>query len=397
MNILLKMIVRFLIPLILILILGSCKNNTEEQSVENELTMEKEERNIAYVGSYTKKEGHVNGQAQGIYTVYQDPESGQLELGETVAEVTNPSFVKLTKDGKYLYAVSELGSKDAESGFLYSYKVNKDQTLEELGKVSTEAFAPCQIAIDQTGEYVLVTNYMGGVVMMYKKQKDGSLKKAQRIDLENPTESHAHSVSISEDNQQAYIADLGNDRIWIYDFDAAKGELQPNNQAFVQLEEGAGPRHFAFSKNQHFAYSINELNSTVSTFAVKENGGLEVLQNTPSLPEGFDGKNSAADIHLHPSGDFLYVSNRGHNSIASYKINKESGKLSSTGFWSTGGKTPRNFAIGPNGKFLYVANQDSNNIGIFKIDLKTGILNQVLNPVEADTPVCIDFAQNNPV
>jgi 6-phosphogluconolactonase len=226
--------------------------------------------------------------------------------------------------------------------------------------------------------------------MLFKVDENGILKKQQRIDLENPEESHAHSVTVSADNKNAYVADLGNNKIWIYDFDENEGKLVPGEQAFVALDEGAGPRHFTLSKNGSFAYSINELNSSVSAFKVLENGGLELIQNISSLPEDFSENNSGADIHLHPSGKFLYASNRGHNSIVSYEVDAASGELSNPNFTSTLGKTPRNFTISPDGAFLYAANQDSGNISVFKID-EDGSLEQKGEPVASKTPVSLEF------
>ncbi|HZJ36274.1 MAG TPA: beta-propeller fold lactonase family protein, partial [Gillisia sp.] len=170
----------------------SCGRN----SGENKNT-EEDSLNTIYTGTYTKKEGHVNGQADGIYTLYQNPENGSLKFGTTVAKIINPSFVKVSKDNKYLYAVSELGENDAPSGYIYSYKINPDHSLTETGKLSTESYAPCHIAMDQTGEFVFVSNYVGGVVVVYKKKADGSLEKKQKINLDNPESSNAHSVSIS--------------------------------------------------------------------------------------------------------------------------------------------------------------------------------------------------------
>lgn len=348
--------------------------------------------NTIYTGTYTKKEGHVNGQADGIYTIYQNPENGSLKFGATVAKIINPSFVKVSKDNKYLYAVSELGEKDAASGFIYSYKINPDHSLTETGQISTESYAPCHIAMDQTGEFVFVSNYVGGVVVVYRKKADGSLEKKQKINLDNPESSNAHSVNILADNKHAYIADLGNDKIRIFDFDAEKGQLTLNKQPFIKLEKGAGPRHFTFSKDDKFGYSINELNNSISVFEINETGGLQLLQNISSLPEDFTAKSSAADIHLHPSGKFLYASNRGHNSIAAFKIDENSGKLESIGYTATQGKTPRNFAVSPDGSYLYAANQDSNTISIFKIDPKNGELTPHLVPLEVKTPVCLEFA-----
>lgn len=351
----------------------------------------KKPENIVYFGTYTKKEGHVDGQAKGIFVGKQNLKNGSLTPLKTAAEVTNPSFVKVTEDGKNLYAVSELGSADAATGFVYSFKRNPDNSLEEIGKLGTAGFAPCHIETDQSGNYVFVSNYVGGVVMMYKRGENGVLKKQQKIELDNPEKSHAHSVTIAEDNKTAYIADLGNDKIWIYNFDSETGRLTPKENAFVELKKGAGPRHFVFSKDHAFAFSINELNSTITSFKVEKDGDLSIIETVSSLPIDFNKESYAADIHLHPTGDFIYASNRGHNSIAAFKLNKKTGILDEIGYYATRGETPRNFAISPNGKYLYAANQDSNSVTIFKIDEQTGELEPHLLPVEVMTPVCIEI------
>lgn len=374
------------------LFIGTLLNSTyglcQEQNHKNDPEMK---RNTIFIGTYTQKEGHVDGKAKGIYTLYQNPKNGAIRFGETVAKITNPSYVIETKDGKNLYAVSELTKKDAASGFIYSYKINEDDSLTQIGKISTESFAPCHIAVDKTGKFVFVSNYVGGVVVMYQRKNDGTLVKKQQLDFENPKISHPHSVSISADNRTAYIADLGNDKIWIYNFDAEKGMLSPHEQVFIALEKGSGPRHLAFSKKNDFLYSINELNNSVSVFKILNNSGLKFVQNISSLPKDFSGKSAAAEIQVHPSGNFLYVSNRWHDSIASFKIDPATGKLTLLEFTSTRGKTPRNFEIGPGGKYMYVANQDSGSISTFKIDSETGKLEPILEPIEVKSPVCIEF------
>ncbi len=381
----------FLGSLCLLLFLSSCKNETKDkQKVEVADSPDSTMRPI-YIGTYTKKEGHVNGQAEGIYLVYQFPETGALEMDKTVASVVNPSFVKTSGDNKYLYAVSELGPKDGPAGLIYSYKINEDHSLEQTGSISTESFAPCYIAEDQSGQFIFVANYVGGVVMIYEKTADGSLKKLQKISLENPEKSNPHSVNISSNNKFAYITDLGNDRIWIFNLDLDTKSLKPNETPYIQLAEGSGPRHFAFSKTNEHAYTINELNGSISAFKIEQNGNLTHLKDISSLPEDFKGENSAADIHIHPSGDFLYVSNRGHNSIAAFSINQNTGSLKNIGFTDTRGATPRNFAISPEGTFLYVANQDSNDLVSFKIDLESGKLTETGKTLAIKTPVCIEF------
>ncbi|MDT0678078.1 lactonase family protein [Autumnicola musiva] len=372
--------------LVISMVFTSCKD--EKEGKNNKL----DDMKAAYVGTYTRIEEHVEGKAEGIYTIYQEPESGSLRFGKVVAKITNPSFVKVSDDGKNLYAVSETGSREGETGKVYAYSIKNNFEVEELNSLSTESAAPCQIAIDQSGNFVFVANYMGGVVMMYKREEDGSLRNHKKITLENPEQSHAHSVNIDESNDYVYIADLGNDKIWIFNLDASAGEMIPNEQAFVELEKGAGPRHFAFSENQKYGYSINELNNTITVFERKDNGGLKIIQTVSTLPQNFEGDNSAADIHLHPSGNFIYGSNRGNNSICAFRI-EEDGRLSKIGIYPTNGKTPRNFAIAPEGDFLYAANQDSGGIAVFRINTETGELDPELTNVDAKTPVCIDFVQ----
>ena len=203
--------------------------------------------------------------------------------------------------------------------------------------------------------------------------------------------SHVHSVTIPSDNQHIYVADLGLDKIWIYDFDAEAGRLTPANQRFVQLKKGAGPRHLDFSKNEDFVYSINELNSSVTAYKVKEDGGLEIIQNISTLSDDFEGDNSGAELEVHPSGKFLYVSNRGQNSIATFSIDEETGKISPLAWNSTEGKTPRNFRISPDGKYLYAANQDSGSIARYEINKETGELKLLGEPQEVKSPVSIEF------
>lgn len=369
----------------------SCKSGPKQNlEAQHEIFTEMK---VAYIGTYTKKEDHVDGKAAGIYTVYQEPSTGDLKFGGTVANITNPSFVKVGKDRKNLYAVSELGSGDAPSGYIHSFRIRDDHSLEEIGRVSTESFAPCYIAEDNTGKYVFVANYVGGVVMMYEKQENGNLVKKQKITLENPEGSHPHSVNISANNKHVFINDLGNDRILFFDLNAEEGKLVPHPSSFVRLAEGSGPRHFAFSSTGEFGYSINELNSSVSVFKVRETGELVHLFDVSTLPEDYEGENSAADIHIHPSGKYLYASNRGHDSIVSFIIDEGTGKLDLIEHTSTGGETPRNFAVTGEGNFFYVANQDTDNIVSFSIDPESGKLAESGEGLTVKTPVYIEFSE----
>ena len=360
------------------------------QSTTNQ---KKDSINKIYVGTYTKKEGHVDGKGKGIYLLNQNPSTGNLKLVGTAAEITNPSFVKAGKMGKYLYSVSELGTQDAESGFVYSFEIQEDGSLTNIGKLSTGGFAPCHIALDRSGKFAFVSNYIGGVVMVYKIGSDGSLEKSQELKLDNPDSAHAHSVKISGDNRYAYIADLGNDKIWIYHFNIMNGTLKPHDQRFIELKKGAGPRHLSFAKNGSFVYSVNELNSTVSAFKIEKNGSLKHIQDISALPSSFVQPNAAADIHIHPLGKFLYTSNRGHNSIAIFEIHPDTGLLTHVDYVPVAGKTPRNFAISPFGKYLYAASQDTGNITTYKINEETGKLKPQEPVFEIKTPVCLEFVK----
>ena len=343
-----------------------------------------------YIGTYTRNEGFVNGQGKGIYYMLQNPADGKLEMGDVVAKVENPSYVKVSKDGRYLFAVSELVSSEAKSGGIFSFKINPDKSLTKINNLPTNGFAPCHIAIDKTGRYLFVANYVGGVVMVYKIADSGELHSLQKLEFENPNKSHTHSVNIAPDNKHVYINDLGNDKIWIYRMNAEREGLTLKLEAHTDFEKGAGPRHFSFSKNGDFGYSVNELNNTVTAFKIEKDGSLSKLQGISTLPKDFNGKNSAAEIRIGHFGKYLYASNRGNNSIVTYKIDQESGKLALQDFTSTEGEMPRFFTISADGTYLYAGNQDSDTIVVFQIEKSTGKLTRIQD-IEAPTPVCMDF------
>jgi len=297
---------------------------------------------VAFIGSYTNSESLEN---EGIYYVTQNENTGELVKGEVLASIKNPSFLKISPDKKTLYAVSELSGEGVETGFLYAYIIGKENQLSFINKLPTNGTAPCHITTNNSGNFIFVANYLGGVVMVYETLENGGLKEFQKLELDNPIKSHAHSVTLSADNKHIYIADLGNDKIWMYNFNAKEKTIQKAKVPFVKLEDGSGPRHFVIAKDGEHAYVVNELNSTITTFNIDSDGVLQPIQNISTLPDSYHASNSAADIHITNSGEYLYVSNRGHNSLASYKMDKKSGKLTSLGYTSTDGETPRNFAI----------------------------------------------------
>jgi len=352
---------------------------------------------LVYVGTYTQKV------SKGIYAYRFDPATAQLTSLGLAAESVNPSFLAVDPSRRILYAVNEISqyegrSSGGVSAFIIAPGTGK---LTLLNEVPSGGAGPCHLALDNTGRYLLVANYDGGSLSVFPILKDGSLGKATAfvqhkggsVNPQRQEGPHAHSVSFSPDNRFALCADLGLDEVLIYRFDAEKGTLAPNNPAYALVSSGAGPRHFAFHTSGKFGYVISELQSTVTTFSYDPAGGvLEAIQTVSTLPQGFKGENAAAELEVHPSGKFLYGSNRGHDSIAMFAINSRRGTLTPLGQVPTLGKTPRNFAIDPTGSYLFAANQDSDSIVLFRIDRNTGRLTPTGQVLEVSSPVCMRFA-----
>ena len=349
----------------------------------------KAESQSAYVGGYTRDEGWVNGKGQGVYRIALN-NKGQITEQEVVAELINPSFVKESADGNYLFATSELSQPKERTGFIHVMDIRDG--YREISKLPSGAQAPCHIEL--VGNQVLMSNYNGGVASVYVQAANGEISLTDEFrvptDFEARDKPHLHSAKAHPSGKLIAIADLGSDRVWL--FTLAAGKLTPYAQPFVQLAAGAGPRHTTWSADGRFLYVINELNSTLN---VLSNDSAEekmtVLQTISTLPEGWEGKNSTADIHLNLSGDFLYGSNRGHNSIVIYSVDRVSGKITLVDHEPTRGKTPRNFAIAPTGRHLHVANQDSGNITTFSLNEKSGKLTFTGQDYQIGTPSCIEF------
>ncbi len=259
---------------------------------------------------------------------------------------------------------------------------------------------PCYVSFDQTGKYLLVANYTGGNVSVFPIAPDGRIGRASAFvqhtgsgpNKERQEGPHAHYIATSADNRFVFVVDLGLDEVVVYRFDPAKGSLTPNDPPFAKLAPGAGPRHLAFHPNGKFAYVLNEVNSTVTAFAYDaKNGSFSTLQTLSTIPKDFTAHNDTAEIVVHPSGKFLYASNRGHDSIAEFTIDPAKGTLTLAGDFSTQGKTPRNFALDPTGKVLLAANQESNNIVVFRIDQFTGALAATGQVAQVPAPVDIVF------
>lgn len=349
-----------------------------------------------YIGTYTGKD------SKGIYRFELDPESGKLTPQGVAAEVVNPSFLALHPNGKFLLAVNEVSKfADSQGGGVSSFKIQKDGSLKLINQQSSVGKGPCHLTVDPTGGNVLAANYGGGSVCVLPIDKSGKLGEASCFIqhegssvLPRQRDPHAHSIHVDPTNRYVFAADLGLDQVLSYRFDVKEGKLSANDPAFTKVAPGAGPRHFAFHPSGKFAFVINEINSTITAFDYDSSKGqLTEIQTVPSLPQGFEGNNSTAEVQVSPNGKFLYGSNRGHDSIVVYGIDEKTGQLTYVENESTRGKTPRNFGVDPTGQILIAANQGTNTLSVYRIDQKTGALTPVGEPVECPSPVCVKFYQ----
>jgi 6-phosphogluconolactonase len=349
-----------------------------------------------YVGTYT------DGKSQGIYLFELDSDTGKMTPAGLATETTNPSFLAIHPNHRFLYAVNEIGEFGGkQSGAVSAFAIDPASgRLALLNQQPSGGGAPCHITVDREGKHVLVANYAGGSVAVLPIQPDGRLGAAtafvqhhgSSVNRQRQEAPHAHSINLDAANRFAFAADLGLDKVLVYRFDPAKGTLAANDPPAAQVDPGSGPRHFAFHPSGRFAYVINEMGSTVTAFRYhSRTGTLEPLHTLSTLPAGFAGSTSTAEVQAHPSGKFLYGSNRGHDSIAIFRIDPETGRLTTAGHQPTGGKTPRNFGIDPTGTYLLAANQGSDNIVVFRIDPETGRLTPTGQVVEVPSPVCVKF------
>jgi 6-phosphogluconolactonase len=349
---------------------------------------------LVYVGTYTQRGSH------GIYAYRYQEGSGKLTPLGLAAATENPSFVTIHPNGRFLYAVNEMQKYRGEaSGAVTAFSLDPGTgKLTELNELASRGADPCYIAVDHGGKFVLVANYTGGNVAVFPIREDGGLAEASAFDQhtgsgpnkDRQEAPHAHWLDVSADNQFALNADLGLDEVVVYRFDPAKGTLAPNDPPFAKVDPGAGPRHIAI--HGKFVYVINEINSTITEFTWDAKAGtLKKVQSWPTLAKDFHGENTTAEIVVHPSGKFLYASNRGEDTIAVFAINPASGALTFVERVPSGGKEPRNFAIDPAGRRLFAANQESDNIVIFNLDPRTGRLKPTGQVLKVAAPVCIQF------
>lgn len=343
------------------------------------------------VGAYT------SGSSKGIAVYRFYTETGRLAYLNQIDGVSNPSYLAVSKNNKFVYAVNE-NDQGEVSSFSFEPKTGK---LTFINKVSTLGGSPCYISVDKNQKNLFVANYSGGNIAVLPLNEDGSIGAAVQTikddghgpNKERQEKAHVHTAVLSPDEKYVLYTDLGTDKINITKYKGGKNNpIVPANPAFVSVTPGYGPRHLAFSNNRKTMYLITEMGSSVIVFDYN-NGKPKQRQDITLLPDGFKGETGAADIHISPNGLFLYASNRGDaNDISVFGINQENGELTFIERKPSGGKGPRNFIIDPTGKFLIVAHQNSNNITVWRLDDTTGKIMQAATRIDIGNPVCLQFA-----
>lgn len=353
---------------------------------------------LVYVGTYTE----AGSSSKGIYAYSFEPDTATITPLGLAAETINPSFLAVHPNRRFLYAVNEVGNyKSQKTGAVSAFSIDHATgKLTLLNQVASGGADPCYITLDKTGKYVLVANYTGGSIAAFPVLTDGRLGERSAFvqhvghgtNPERQEGPHAHSIDLSPDDRFAIVDDLGLDQSLVYKFDNTQGTLVANDSKVAQAAPGAGPRHFAFHPNGRFGYVVNEMQSTVTVFGYDAaTGALQPLQTISALPKGFAKETTGSEIEVHPSGKFLYASNRGHDSIAVFSIDPDKGTLTLVEYASTKGSSPRNFAIDPTGTLIFAANEKSDNIVVFRINQKTGRLTPTGKVLEISQPVCVRF------
>ncbi|QYM80227.1 lactonase family protein [Horticoccus luteus] len=344
---------------------------------------------LIFIGTYTRTDG------LGIYSTRLDATTGAFSVPKLAAATTNPSFVTLSPDRHFLYAVSE------SDAMAVPFAVNPAAGL--LKKLQppqpSGGPAPCHLVVDRTGRVLLTANYHKGIIGVLPIRSDGQLGTptivqhyGHSVNPERQSSPHTHSVTLSPDNRHVIVCDLGLDRIFTYLLDLDNASIAPERPAFVVTPAGSGPRHFAFGRDGRHAYAICEMGSLILTYDYSpEHGELTPRQQLSSLPADFSGSSSGAEIRVHPNGRFLYGSNRGHDSIAVFAISPEDGRLTLVEIVPCGGKNPRNFTLSPDGRWLVCANQGTNSLTVLSVDADTGRLHLTDHRITVPLPVCVQF------
>jgi 6-phosphogluconolactonase len=338
-----------------------------------------------------------------------DDATGKLGEPELAAETRNPSFLAIHPNRRWLYAVGEISELNGQKnvGAVTAFSIDSATgKLTELNQQGSGGGGPCHVSVDPSGRCAMVANYGGGSAGALPIRADGRLSPIGNVvqhlggsnaDARRQSAPHAHSINPDAAGRYAFVADLGLDKVMIYKLDAANGKLTPNDPPFAAVAPGAGPRHFAFHPNGRWAYVINEMALTLTVFNYDAaTGKLDELETVSTVPAGTPRTGSTAEVQVHPSGKFVYGSNRDpHNTIASFKVDPSTGKLTLTGLQGEGVKTPRNFTVDPTGKFALVANQGGGSVLVFRIDPTDGTLKPTEHRVAVDAPVCVKFMALN--
>ncbi|MBI4306524.1 MAG: lactonase family protein [Chloroflexi bacterium] len=352
---------------------------------------------LVYIGTYTR-----TGKSQGIYVHRVDESTGRLsEVGFTTG-ISDPSYLALHPNGRFLYSVSEVQEQDGRrAGSIYAYVIDPPSgKLSVLNHRPSQGTGPCYVSVEKSGKFALVANYQSGSIGAFPIGNDGRLGEASSsvqhqgssVNKQRQQGPHAHCIVPDPSGKFVMVADLGMDKVMVYRLDLTAGKLTANHPPSISVAPGAGPRHIDFHPNGRYMYLINEIGNTITAFEYDgAKGTLKEIETMPSLPLGWTGENTTADIHVAPSGKFVYGSNRGHDSIVIYVIDGSTGKLTYVGHEPTRGKTPRNFAIDPSGTWLFAENQNSDTIHTFKIDQQTGRLTATGDIADVPSPVCMKF------
>ena len=342
---------------------------------------------LAFVGTYT------SDGSDGVYSYRLDGETGDLEALGATAMGEEPSFLAIHPNGEYLYAVNEVDGGSVTAG-----KIDTETgTITQLNSQPSGDDGPCHCSVDATGQYVMAAHYGGGSVSMLPIEDDGCLGEPSTVVDHDPTDfeqdssttPRPHSINPGPENCFAYVPDLGLDEVVVYEMDLEAGRLDFSSS--VSVQSGAGPRHLVFHPTNGLVYVIDELDSSMIVFERDaQTGELAEIQTVSTLPDDFDGENYPADVQVHPSGEWVFGSNRGHDSIATFAVDDETGELELTSLEPTGGEWPRNFAIDPSGSFLFAENQNTDDIHVFRIG-DDGELEATGASVDVPSPVCMEF------
>jgi 6-phosphogluconolactonase len=349
-----------------------------------------------YIGTYTR------AKSRGIYLARFDSANGRLSAPELAAETTNPSFLAAHPNRRFLYAAGETDSfRGKPVGMVSGFRIAADTgKLTLINQQSSGGAGPCHLAVDRTGKWLLAANYSSGSIAVLPIRQDGALgeptaivqHRGSSVNPQRQEGPHAHFITPAPAGRFVLTCDLGLDKVLVYRLDPAKGTLVPNDPPSASLKPGAGPRHLAFHPNGRLLFVISEMGSSLTAFSWdSRQGALKELETVSTLPAGFAGSSNCAEVQVHPSGKFLYGSNRGHDSIAVFAVDSRTGKLSLLEHQSTRGKAPRHFAIDPTGRWLLAENQDSDNIVVFSIDAETGRLAPAGQEINIGSPVCVEF------